>query len=39
MMATRTGPTKVKDHRYTFLADAMGVGGGLPFDEDEDLGR
>ena len=23
---------KVKDERFAFLADVMGVGGGLPFD-------
>ena len=28
---------KVKDDRYAFLADVMGVGGGLPFDEDDVL--
>jgi hypothetical protein len=24
----------VKDDRFAFLADAMGVGGGLPFEDD-----
>ena len=28
---------KVKDDRFAFLADVMGVGGGLPFDEDDVL--
>ena len=32
-----TDKEKVKDDRYAFLADMMGVGGGLPFDEDDVL--
>ena len=28
---------KVKDERFAFLADAMGVGGGLPFDSEDDV--
>ena len=28
---------KVKDERFAFLADAMGVGGCLPFDSEDDV--